>query len=52
MRRYDWFYDVFLKRWRKLKYYEKYKTKVKQIEGVWIHDCFGNCEKVGSLIDF
>ena len=46
----EYFFDVYLNRWRGLKFYERYKKKIMEIEGVWIHDCFGNSTKIKSLL--
>ena len=46
----DYYFDVFLNRWRCSKFYERYKKKIQEVEGVWVHDCFGNCKKIQSLL--
>lgn len=46
----EYYYDVFLHKWRNTRYYDRYKEKISKIEGVWLHDCFGNIKRIKSIM--
>ena len=45
-----YYYDIFRKKFFPIKYYDRYMKKLLNIEGVWVHNSFGEVKKVGSFI--